>query len=629
MKRNRFGVNLDEGIPLDSKEDYEILYVDFWGETATRLISWVEEGDKPLLLGGQIGSGKSTLLNKVMLENSQKPDIILHFDRETLNLDAGDFWSITLAAFIDTALKRNIDLSFCKLPEEISGFQADDWNALLGALVPNEFSITSFSTKKRLRKTIAKHVEYISEVVSNIGSRLQTHSGQPVFILAGGLDKFDTTSAAFIAINDIVATLSNFKTIFEVNAVHLFSKPGSPFHLLDRFFIPTVKEGAVIEMLARRMGVYADPIRKELQALAEWSGGNPRQALRLLTHFESARKNQKRSIAENLAVAIRETTSDFFAYASKPSVDLMKIIKRSKKIGTSLFTLPGDKETARIALYGNWILLDEQRDDATWGAMPNPLVNAFFENTLTPDEPEKRLLLGYAEDYGISPKGLGLPNSDAVTGKEKGADQLLWEFLASGVEEPIHTSLTETLDVLGAALLSKDRADRAIIAFKDHSLIEAARSYLFAKANSYEYQRYKHTVIEGGMGKEPLPLVEEFLSEDTDIYSIEFSGKWDANQLDTLDKHRDLFLSKQILWWIPLDGLKEYLPHWTQLRQLFEIFVLEDELLGSLSQDEIEADLEFFEDLVESSRSNEANLVSNLKKVLSYLKDVRKEVNHG
>ena len=173
---------------------------------------------------------------------------------------------------------------------------------------------------------------------------------------------------------------------------------------------------------------------------------------------------------------------------------------------------------------------------------------------------------------------------------------------------------------MSGALLSKDRPDRTIVAFRDPPVLDAARAYLFAKANSYEYQRCSHITIKGEKGIQPLQKLEKFLSEDTGIFSIEFSGKWEKEHLETLDRQRDRFIDMQMIWWIPFRDLKDYLPHWIQLRQLFEIFVLEDELLGSISIEEVEADLSFFNDLVENETGSEASVVHNLKIVLEYLK---------
>ena len=144
---------------------------------------------------------------------------------------------------------------------------------------------------------------------------------------------------------------------------------------------------------------------------------------------------------------------------------------------------------------------------------------------------------------------------------------------------------------------------------------------MFAKANSYEYQRFEHRNLWGGEDKEPIPILEEIMALDTDILSFEFVGKWTEKQLDVLDKYRDRFINYQMLWWIPLEDLKDYLSHWVQLRELFEFFILEDELLGSLSIEDIEADLAFYKDLIESEKSSEFSMVKNLKIVLEYLKE--------
>lgn len=623
MKRSRFGINLDEGIPLSSQRDFELLYVTCFNDAANQLHQWIARGDKPLMLGGQIGSGKSTLIHYVFNDNIRKPDVEICFDKDNLNKDAGDFWSITLAEFIRAALKHHIDLSFSKLPEELGGHQPDDWNSLRNDICPGEFSIEVFKVKKELRKRIAGNRQSIGKTAVEIGMRLQEQLKRPFFIFASGVDKFNRKSAAFLEMEEVLAKLAAFKTLYEVNFIHLFPKPGTTFSSMERLFIPAAKQDAVIDILAKRTGVYRQPIRKQLEDLAKWSGGNPRQAVRLLSHFETARKNRKRNIAENLAFAIHETTSDFFAYSPKPSRELMGVTKKTHKMETSLLFLPGDRDTAEKALYGNWILIKKPIEAGTWEAVVNPLVKAAFDTEINPEEPEMKMLSEYASHYGISKEGLDFKVTEDKTGKKKSGEQLIWEYFSSVIERPFHANLTEVFEILSGALLSKDRPDRVIVAFRDPSVLDAARAYLFAKANSYEYQRYRHITIKGGKGIQPLQKLEKFLSEDTDIFSIEFSGKWENEHLETLDRQRDRFIDVQMIWWIPYRDLKDYLPRWIQLRQLFEIFVLEDELLGSISVEEVEADLSFFSDLVENESSSEASVVHNLKIVLEYLKKNR------
>ncbi len=97
MKRHRFGINLDEGVPLSSDQDFELLHVTCFNDVSGQLLEWTARGEKPSLLGGQIGSGKSTLIRYVLNNNIQKPDVEIHFDRDPSNKAAGDVCGISVA----------------------------------------------------------------------------------------------------------------------------------------------------------------------------------------------------------------------------------------------------------------------------------------------------------------------------------------------------------------------------------------------------------------------------------------------------------------------------------------------------------------------------------------------------
>lgn len=624
MSRNRFGINFDEGLPLVSTEDFEQLYVDCFSESKGGFIDWLNKADHPLMLGGQIGSGKSTLINKAFEETNITPHIILHFDKENVNLDAGDFWGIALAGFINTGLAMGCDMPDCSLPMELGASPANDWQALSTGLCPQRLSIDVFTEKMELRKRVAEFAGtgYIQQVIIEIAKNIQELIDRPLLIFAAGLDKFETSSAAYFAMQDIITALSAYKTLFEVNVVYLFM-PNPIFASAERLIISTASHHSIVEMMSMRLGEYASTQIEAIDLLAVWSGGNPRQALRLLTHYWAARRHVDRNIAESIAIAIRYTAGDYFSYAPRPSADLIRTIQKSGSIASALFLLPGDKDTARRALYGNWIFISGWGNDSGWPVEVNPLVKAGFASMETFDTAETKALKAYSQLHNMSPQGLGLSRINDVTGVEKTADQMLWEMLESGVETPVTTNITELLNILSAALLSKDRADRTIIGYKDHTFLASVRAYLFARANTYEFQKCSHYQLSGGDGKQPVNELEGILASDTDIISIEFSGQWIPHQLQTLDKLRDKLLEHEMIWWIPLNELKEYLPHWTQLRQLFEVIILEDEMLGSISVEEVEADLAFFEDLVENEPSAEGNVVDNLKVVLDCLQKIR------
>jgi hypothetical protein len=100
---------------------------------------------------------------------------------------------------------------------------------------------------------------------------------------------------------------------------------------------------------------------------------------------------------------------------------------------------------------------------------------------------------------------------------------------------------------------------------------------------------------------------------------IDFSD----NQLEQLNLFRDNLIDKQIILWIQKDDLNKYLVHWTRLRQLFDVFVLEENLEKFLTKEDIQSDIDFMRELIEDGESAPKSYVKNLEKVLTYLKGVK------
>jgi len=623
MKLNKFGINIDEGLPLQG-EALDKLYEPCFPDFSKEIENWIKDSlvSKPLLVGGQIGSGKTTLLNQLFKQKELSPEIKIEFDKESLNLDEGDFLSIILAHFLGKTDKLQLDINSLKLPYDYFNLKEQNLKGLIELLFPSEFSIESFENKKKARKVVSEHSEYFKNLIIKLGELIQEKLKNSLFIFASGIDKFNTKSSAFFELKSSLNILSQFKTLFEVNAVHLFlPDTTTPFkNITKKLLITTPSNKQIVNILGKRMGIYSQPVRNELELISKWSGGNPRQAIRILSYFLSFKKDSNFTKTEKLAKAIKKTSEDFFAFANKPNLELIKSVEREKKIESSFINLPGDKETAQEAIYGNWIFITDGSQNSSWPAIINPLIKSYFKDKETISEsPEQILLKKYAETHGISASGLSFTTFDEE-GAEKSPSEILFEFFSSGIEEPYPLKIVEILDLITASLLSKDRKDRILIAYKDKKILEASRAYIFAKANTYEYQRYEHRIITGGKNYNPLHQIEEILAIDTDIFSLDLEGDWSDVQLDILNKHRDIFINYQMIWWVPYEKIKKYLPHWVQLRELFEFFVIEDEMLGSLSKKEIEDDISFFEDLIEGENTAESETVKNLKVVLKFLK---------
>jgi len=623
MKLNKFGINIDEGLPLQG-EALDKLYEPCFPDFSKEIENWIKDSlvSKPLLVGGQIGSGKTTLLNQLFKQKDLSPEIKIEFDKESLNLDEGDFLSIILARFLGKTDKLQLDINSLKLPYDYFNLKEKNLKDLIELLIPSVFSIETFENKRKARKVVSEHSEYFKNLIIKLGELIQEKLKSSFFIFASGIDKFNTKSSAFFELKSSLNILSQFKTLFEVNAVHLFlSDTTTPFkNITKKLLITTPSNKQIVNILEKRMGIYSQPVKNELELISKWSGGNPRQAIRILSYFLSFKKDSNLTKTEKLAKAIKETSEDFFAFANKPNLELIKSVEREKKIESSFINLPGDKETAQEAIYGNWIFITDGSQNSSWPATINPLIKSYFKDKETISEsPEQILLKKYAETHGISASGLTFTTLDEE-GAEKSPSKILFEFFSSGIEEPYPLKIIEILDLITASLLSKDRKDRILIAYKDKKILEASRAYIFAKANTYEYQRYEHRIITGGKNHNPLHQIEEILAIDTDIFSLDLEGDWSDVQLDILNKHRDIFINYQMIWWVSYEKIKKYLPHWVQLRELFEFFVIEDEMLGSLSKKDIEDDISFFEDLIEGENTAESETVKNLKVVLEFLK---------
>jgi hypothetical protein len=609
MKRNRFGINVDEGVALTSLEEFDRLFVDTESEAEKSLLEWLRTGEGPVLFGGQIGCGKTTLLEYLFHKSQIKPDIVFHFDRASLNLSSTDSWSIVFAELFRYIAVQDL-MGMDEIPSEYSEMLGDTperWLESISQIRLDTFSTESVEKSRAFHCMLESNQEYLPQFFASLVRGISFCKKRPMFLFASGIDKFEPGSSAYFALTDILQTLSVHKTLFELNAVHLFY--GDPWMgKMGKIIIKALGHRQIEEMLVKRLGRYAKTYTDDVALIAGYSGGIPRQALRLLDSFLAAQKRLPNK-REAFSQSVEQVNRDLFAFSPRPESALMKNVDKNRFLETGLIALPGDQETAKRAIFGNWVVLEEHMHESRWKAVVNPIIKESFVD-VAPEEPERALLKAYARQAGMSEVGL-----------EVDIHQDGWHHtLMDQLESPIELNVTEILDSISSALLSIQRADRVIIAFENKTVVNAVRAYLEAKSNTYEYQVWSHHVIKAS----PLFEMIEHLSErNVDVYSFEFAGEFPKDSLDELNLRRDSFLDRQLIWWIPKEKLNAYLGRWTQLRQLFQVYVLEEDLAKSLSVDEIESDLEFMDELAELEGTASFSYVENLKIVLDYLKGVK------
>lgn len=608
-------MNLDEGIALSSTEEFKLLYIETDCNCERRLADWIQDGKKAVLFGGQIGCGKTTSIEQAFRLSGTRPDIVFHFDRNDLNLSPLDAWIIVFSEIVRFSSGEYFPVLVTSFPDltEIFGTRQDELNELVAQVLLEKFSPEALDKHRKLKTILEPLLDHLPNMFQSVVDAIEEKLGRPLVFLAAGVDKFEPGSTAYLGLWDTLNSLAFFKTLFEVNAVHLFINDRWTSQL-EKIVLTASGEKWIEEMLRKRLGIYAKSYLLEIPILAAFSGGIPRQAIRLLDYFISQQKNNI-SRQEILKCVVKSVNRDFFSFSKKPRNELLNVVLKQKILETSLISMPGDIETALCAIFGNWVILRQHKNGSQWEAFVNPVIKSSFANTVH-DDPEIMLLKNYAIQQGMGASGLDI-NIDIAGWQES---------LLNMIEEPLELNITEILDAISSALLSRQREDRIIVGYENKANFDAVYAYLEAKSNTYEYQIWRHNFIEGGEGYSPLTKIMEFLDDkSTDIYSIELVGDFTIEQLAELNIRRDTFIDKQLIWWIPKNKLAKYLIHWTQLRQLFKVLILEDDLSKTLKTEEIEADINFMEELVESENTAVFSYVSNLKKVLFYLK----ESQHG
>ena len=583
MRRNKYGENFDEGLPFESDIEFEKLYVPFNQDQLVEFSDWIENGSSPVLIGGQIGSGKSTFINKALRDTKKTFDIKFQFDIDGTNLSEGDFIRIILVGIVKYALSNGVDLSFSKLPNELTENEIKKWDGLIEKLSNKKLSKHSFDFRKTFSAKLIDNLEYVTATISKIIEEIENTKANKLMFFASGIDKYRPLSAGFFSLQSSLEILSKYKTIFEVNAVHLFDNKWI-LKNTQKIFLGTLKKNEVVNLLSKRKGVYVNSIKEVLNNIAFLSGGNPRQALRILINYEFFRKNKK-SAAEALHLGIKKTSQDLFAFSTKPSQELLNFVEKEKTLSVNLLNLTNDEETAQEALYGNWVFIQGEKDGNKWNTIVNPIIKLFTDINFTPEEYEMMLLKKYGENQDISPTGLTFQIED-------GSIAARHELEKVSVES-FKLNLTDALDFLSSSLLSINRQDRVIIAFKDKEIMIAVKAYIFSKVLS----RDALTIFEKVLNKEEnlaSQLQRDISENESSVYSFVFDKDFPEEQIVEVDKIRDRLIYKEILWWIPFGSLSKYLQKWTQLRQLFQIVILDDEILNSLSVRQIKEDIAFY-----------------------------------
>ena len=629
MKLNKQGINIDEGLPLEANEALNILHLDLYPQQSIALTNWLanQQNKEAITVSGQIGSGKSTLINKCIQNCKIKPDIWLKLDKDinSPTPTQGDFIYIIIAAMVKLIADRNITATkSIELQKDFTSIFKQDinsWHQLSCQLNPDTPSLSELKKQQHVINAINSDANttyyFLNSIKTLIDDFIISQNRAPL-IIASGIDKYNSKNTAYFAMQNVLDCLSAGKILYEINTIHLFAALGQKRFIPNSIPLTTVEQDEIIRLLKRRLGIYANKYQLAIEMLAQYSGGNPRQAIRLLLHFLDAKKDRKLNHAEHIAIAVKKTSIDYFAYANRPSNELIKTVEKDKFILSATISAPNDINTGLQAIYANWILLGPTIQNDKHTCIINPLVIHEFDG-IKPTDALHQKLNDYAKQHDISPEGLN------IDPQSKNAYLALNEQLDHFIDSNVNT----VLDSISTALYSTDRADRVFIAYHHEQMCQAARSYILAKSNSFEQQSFYHQTIQKSLEyTDPVTALESLLIEvqqkSIDILSIEFDQSWTIDELASLEGKRDKLINCQLLWWCTKTQLQALLPAIPQLRQFFEIFSLDDELHNNLTIEQLKNDIALFEQLDETDNV----ITKELIEVANYIKKAKGN-NHG
>jgi len=239
---------------------------------------------------------------------------------------------------------------------------------------------------------IAERAELAERQCKAILKALEDKSGRSLRIFCDGVDKFAPGTPDMQSLAPVLDLLAEFKALFEVNVVHLFGDEWR-WQRVPRLYASSFEERTIVELLLKRLGVYEAGRRDVLPAIARFSGGNPRQALRLLMTYDYARGAKRMPKEDAFGYACRRVRDDYLylSFDALPQ-DILAAVDRDGFVRSGLVTGVGPLTPAAHAVYKNWLILGAKpEDDDRWPARLNPLLkSARLVTDTLPDSPRSR-----------------------------------------------------------------------------------------------------------------------------------------------------------------------------------------------------------------------------------------------
>lgn len=568
---NMQGINFDIGLPLEKSTDFELLYVDWLPEQTSKLNAWIaNEAAQPVAVTGQIGCGKTTFIRRAFFKTKTSPDLSVNLNDISV-VSQGSFYGLFLGELLPFAQSLNIELEPYSL-NVLFDTETKNINDFIRLLKPN-INLKILKRQEEQFEKIDNDVQLIKRVISDICKLTEAQLGRKLFIYADGVDKFNNHSASYLLLKDLLNFLTDFKTLYETNMVHVFCND-SWRSRTEQIILTTPGKAEVLqEMLKKRLGIYASDFEEQIPDINNLSGGNFRQALRLLVAYEFADRKLETSKTQSLDYAKKVVRQDLLSTVNLDFI-LLKVINKD---GFILDSTIRNEKSANNALQGNQIFLTSEKDTKNrWNAIINPLLVEIANFRI---EPMKKSVVD--EEY-----------------------YKLAKF-----------KLKNIFDSLASYFLNKDKNEINVIVHDDISTASILNDYLVGRAGTYDEILYDDIEISNRNIKH---LIYNDLSNTYDGLSCFFIESITPENLSILEINRNRLIEKSMLWWINKKEINAYINEWPHLRQFMHFFDLEKDIISNIRTEDIEEDIEDLE-LLGYSKEEADKIKMRLMRVLDYV----------
>lgn len=589
-------MRIDIGLPLTKKEEFDQFYIDSNSEQFIRYKTWLEtDRSEPLMIAGQIGSGKTTFIHYGCVASSINPTIQIKFDTESVSFTIEGFIALIFAKtlqWLTTDWKAKIeDITSPEIKELFPEIVEPNF---IGLLSNKRLGSKERTIQKRLFKVIKAEHELVLDHIDELLNLVDLNFRKDVIIFAEGIDKFQPNTPEFFELEPVLEILKRHKTLFETNLVHYFSPSKIWEKYVKKVIIPTADPDHITNCLKKRLGQFHVVYTNEIEQIAKLSGGNYRQAVRLLSEYEFASTNLNKPKDEAIEYAIKRTVDNFLSYSSVFSnLETLSIIQRDR------FITSGVAQQYNSLIFNNHVLIQNEMTDLKWKCIVNPLLTDNLERT-NPEDRNLEPIRTWSAVTGTTMSGLS--NSSLSI-------EQLEEYLTSFKTKPLNIS--EAFTALSSLFLSRYN-EIVILLYNNKEVADIANDYFIGNVGNVTDLKFNKILS--------LKTMDDILSiKDNIDASILILDNYQIKFLKELDHSRDLLITKNMLWWIKQEELFHCLENWPQLRQFMKIYSFDESILSFLAPEEIEEDIEALKDMGYKEKTYKV-YKERLERVLKYLK---------